>query len=262
MAEPPRPLLESLAPEEIQILDELIAEFPGCDTYTLARFMRARQSQFQPAKQMFSNFLQWREEFGTDRIHDFEFPELPQVLQFYPHGFHKTDRLGRPIYIEQYGKLNLTELFNVTTQERMLQYYVKSYEKMLTEKFPACSAAAGYPVEQSLTILDLGGSAMSLMSKQVYDFIQLASSIAQDYYPEILGKMFVVNTPMLFSMVWKGVKPMLNEKTVNKISLEGSSYRPKLLELVAPENLPEFLGGTCRCPGGCLESSPGPWSSV
>ena len=29
---------------------------------------------------------------------------------------------------------------------------------------------------------------------------------------------------------------------------------------MAPENLPEFLGGSCRCEGGCLSSGVGPWN--
>ena len=65
---------------------------------------------------------------------------------------------------------------------------------------------------------------MKLMSKQIYKFIKLASSISQDYYPEILGRMFILNTPMLFSMVWKVVKPMLDQKTRDKISMEGSRF--------------------------------------
>ena len=172
------PLLDTLTPPEVEVLAQLRQEYPNFDDYTLGRFMRARKGQLPKIREMFEAFLKWRQEFGTDEIHSFDFPELPEVQTFYVHGFHKTDRFGRPIYIERYGNLNLKELFKVTTPDRMIKYYVKSYESMLSEKFPACSAAAGFPVEQSLTILDLGGSSMKLMKKKVFNFIKLASFLS------------------------------------------------------------------------------------
>ena len=81
--------------------------------------------------------------------------------------------------------MKIQNLFKVTTQERLVKYYIQSYERLLNEIFPGCSKAAGVPIAQSVTILDLKGGSMSMMSKQVYDFIQLASKVGQDYYPEI-----------------------------------------------------------------------------
>jgi len=69
-----------------------------------------------------------------------------------------------------------------------VRYYIQSYERLLHEIFPGCSKATGVPIAQTVTILDLKGGSMGMMSKQVYDFIQLASKIGQDYYPEILGQ--------------------------------------------------------------------------
>mmetsp|Transcript_3902 Transcript_3902/g.3690 ORF Transcript_3902/g.3690 Transcript_3902/m.3690 type:complete len:99 (-) Transcript_3902:241-537(-) len=96
--------------------------------------------------------------------------------------------------------LQIKQLFEITTEERMLKYYIREYEGTVNEKIPSCANLAGHTVEQTLTILDLGGATTKLMSKNVYKFIKLASSIAQDYYPEMLGKMFVVNTPGLFNL--------------------------------------------------------------
>jgi len=82
----------------------------------------------------------------------------------------------------------LKNLFQVTTEERLIKYYIQSYEFLLNKIFPSCTAVAGHRVDQSFTILDLNGASMSMISKQVYHFIQLASKIGQDNYPEILGK--------------------------------------------------------------------------
>ena len=102
---------------------------------------------------------------------------------------------------------------------------------------------------------------MKILSKKVYAMIQLASKIGQDYYPEIMGQCFIVNSPMLFTGVWSVVKGFLDEKTRKKISIKGSSFQHDLLEQVDADNLPDFLGGKCTCAefGGCMKSGLGPW---
>lgn len=227
---------------------------------TLARFLKARKFDIPKALEMYSKYLQWRQEFGTDQIMSFRVPELPQIKENYPHGYHKTDRFGRPIYIERLGELNLKRLFEVTSEERIIRYSVREYERLVNEIFPACSEAAGKRVEQTIVILDLGGASMKLLSKKVYNFIKLASTVAQDYYPECLGNMFILNSPMLFSGVWAVVKPWLDKRTQDKIKITGKKYKDALFELVDPDNLPSFLGGNCQCPNGCLSSNLGPWN--
>ena len=110
--------------------------------------------------------------------------------------------------------------------------------------------------------MDLNGGSMKILSKKVYGLIQLASKVGQDYYPEIMGQMFIVNAPMLFTGVWAVVKGFLDERTRQKIKILGGKYQKELLELVEAENLPDFLGGTCTCKefGGCMYSNAGPWN--
>ena len=91
------------------------------------------------------------------------------VKQYYPHGYHKTDKKGRPIYIEIIGDINVKELFTITTEERMMKYYVKEYERVMKYRFPACSRATGFLIEQSLTIIDMKGEAMKFMFGKVND---------------------------------------------------------------------------------------------
>ena len=72
--------------------------------------------------------------------------------------------------------------------------------------------------------------------------------------------MFIVNSPFWFKAIWFVVKAFLDPKTVNKISILGSDYIKELSQYVALENLPDFLGGTCKCGSkGCLLSDEGPW---
>lgn len=64
---------------------------------------------------------------------------------------------GRPIYVEQLGKLDLSKLRLVTTDERQLQSLVVEYEKFQRDRLPICSELAGHLIETSCTIMDLKG---------------------------------------------------------------------------------------------------------
>jgi len=234
---------------------------PPYDDPYLLRFLRARKFDLTKTMIMWNNFIKWRKDNNVDEISSYQFPEIADVKKFYPHGYFRTDKQGRPIYIERIGNLKIKELFKVTTEERLIKYYIQSYERLLHEMFPACSQAAGHRVEQCVTILDLKGSSTSIMSKQVWDFIKLASNLGQDNYPENLGRMFIVNAPFLFSGIWLVIKPWLDDKTKAKITIIGSKFEPQLLELIDAANLPDFLGGQAKVTeyGEYMNIQQGPW---
>ncbi|XP_057839055.1 SEC14 cytosolic factor isoform X2 [Cryptomeria japonica] len=124
----------------------------------LMRFLRARSFDVGKAKTMYEAMVEWRKEIGVDAIKEtFQFPERKLTKQLYPHFHHKTDKLGRPVYIERLGQLQLEELLKITTFDRMLLYHIKEWEILIDWKFPACSKKAGRTINQSLTILDLKG---------------------------------------------------------------------------------------------------------
>lgn len=166
---------------------------------------------------------------------------------------------GRPIYIERLGLLDIKALYAITTQERQLKRLVYEYEKFLTERLPACSKSVGHPVETSCTILDLSNVSLTNFYR-VKDYVMQAASIGQDRYPETMGKFYIINAPWAFSTVWALIKPWLDEATVAKIDILGSSYKEKLLAQIPVENLPKQFGGTCECSGGCSLSDAGPWN--
>ncbi|KAG9020850.1 cytosolic factor, phosphatidylinositol/phosphatidylcholine transfer protein [Tulasnella sp. UAMH 9824] len=231
------------------------------DDATLLRFLRARKFDLPKTKLMWDNSEKWRKEQGVDQLLHFDFPEGPEVMKYYPQYYHKTDKDGRPVYIEQLGKLDIDALYKVTTQDRLLKRLISQYEQFLHERLPATSKVVGHPVETSCTILDLGGVSL-LQFYKVKDYVNQASAIGQNYYPECMGKFYIINAPWGFSSVWNLIKPWLDEVTVAKIEVLGTSYKDKLLQQIPKENLPKEFGGECQCsgPGGCQMSNAGPWN--
>lgn len=75
----------------------------------------------------------------------------------------------------------------------MLNYYALLYETLLTTIFEGCTNAKQMvtgeynKVSQTITILDLKHVKLGNASK-AYDFVKPVSAMAQNNYPEILGK--------------------------------------------------------------------------
>ena len=234
------------------------------DDLFLLRFLRARKFDLEKTMIMFKNFLKWRIDMNVDELlKSYELEHLIEIKKLYPHGYHRTDKIGRPVYIELYDKTDVKGLFKITTEEKMVKYYIKQYERQIKYIFPACSAVVKKPVEQSCTILDANGIGITSIFGPIKGFVKLASDIGQDYYPEMLGKMTILNVGFLFRAVWAMVKSFIDPKTQAKISLLKKPFLDDLLALIDEDKLPSIFGGKCTCSGflhGCLGSDIGPWN--
>jgi hypothetical protein len=229
------------------------------DTLTLLRFLRARKFDVELSKKMFVETETWRKETKLDElINAWDYPEKEQISKYYVQFYHKTDKDGRPVYIEQLGGIDLTEMYKITSAERMLTNLAIEYERMADDFLPACSRQSGRLIETACTIMDLKGVTLTKVP-QVYSYVRQASTISQNYYPERLGKLYLINAPWGFSTVWSVVKGWLDPVTVSKINILGSGYKSELLKQIPAENLPKAFGGECVCSEGCDKSDAGPW---
>lgn len=203
----------------------------------------------------------WRRENKVDELYEtFTFPEKEAVNKLYPQFYHKTDKDGRPVYIEQLTHLDLNKLFKVTTPERLIQQLVYEYEKCQRERLPVCSEMSNKLIETSCTIMDLKNVGIAQFWK-VSSYVQQASKIGQCYYPETMGRFFIINAPYIFTTVWTVIKGWLDPVTREKIQILGSNFLGELSKQIPMENIPSIVGGLCNCPGGCQMSDAGPWNT-
>jgi len=218
------------------------------DESTLVRFIRARDD-VSKSFEMFKKTLEWRKKVGADEIYQKRFPNLIPLRNYWPGNFHKVDKEGIPVYIERIGLSDFKGVCKNVPDEDLINFHIWCMEENAFLK-KRWAKLLKRPIHGNIVIEDLKG-----LSWAHTDGIGLLKKLAQiddNNYPENLKKLFLINCPTLFTMIWKAVKPFLNENTIKKIRICGSSdYKSALLEDIPAENLPEEYGGTCKCEGGC-----------
>ncbi|KAG6841334.1 hypothetical protein C0991_012159 [Blastosporella zonata] len=257
------PQLHALTKFKEELIAKNIFVEGRMDDALLLRFLRARNFDVAVAMKMMVDAEDWRKAFHVDEfVETFKSEDPKTVKRLYPQYYHKTDKEGRPLYIEQLGDLDIREdTMKEVPVESFLQRLVFEYERFTTYRLPACSKAVGHPVETSCTILDVKGVTLWKFT-QVQNYVKEASLIGKDRYPECMGKFYIINAPAAFTWVWMAVKLFLDPVTVKKVTILGSKYADTLRDQIPVENLPKEFGGTCACAGGCSLSDAGPWNEA
>jgi len=213
----------------------------------ISRLLVARKHDVGLAHQMFVNMVEFRRANKFDSIHDAPQPRYPELRKAQHHVYHKYDKQGCPIFIERTGLTDWKALIKITNPDELVQYHIYVMEYMMNYVFPRASERAGKHIDKLTSILDLKGLGRKHLKKAAYALFKRMSKIDQDIYPEILGKLFIVNAPAIFAVAWKAIKPWVDPSTRQKITILRGDYQKVLLEHIDADQLPAYLGGSCQC---------------
>ena len=110
--------------------------------------------------------------------------------------------------------------------------------------FPECSKIANKRIDRSVSIIDLKGvSLFKIFTGKFKKFLKIGIGITQDYYPEIMGKMYIINAGYIFAGIWAVVSLWIDPVSKKKISIIKGSGKTELLEIIDADKLPVELGG-------------------
>ena len=240
---------------EKSFINELIL----LDNDNLIHFLRARKLNIKKSTQMILDYYEWKAKVNLDNIYlNYHFKEKYNLQLLFPHGFHKVTKNGYPLYFHVMGHFKPEEFFKIATPEEITTYATQICEILVRDYFKICSQIKGSYIFGVFGVIDFKGINKSILSKKFLSYVKTLSKL-QDYYPEILAGINVLNAGFLFRTFYTACKVFIDSKTREKIKVYGDKYQQGLFEKIEKENLPKFYGGTCECPGGCLFSNAGPW---
>lgn len=253
--------------EEEQILDEFLRRAPEIHVedsrysaevkeQLACRFLRARNFDVNKALDLL------REASDTLRDHNASdwaaagpavaaLCDEKVIKTFYPHSQQGFDRFGRLLLFEHNGKANITAIRHVTTPARMVSYHLWTMEKVLDDYFlRAPRNPAGRHVVSTLAICDFEGLGFGHLSSAMFDHLKLLIKLDNVCYPEMLGKMVIINAPSLAVGFFNMIKGWLDPRTQRKIEFHGSGPEmlKRLSELISKDNLPKMYGGLAPDP--------------
>ncbi|KAL4584672.1 hypothetical protein LXL04_009279 [Taraxacum kok-saghyz] len=201
------------------------------DDVTIRRFLRARDSDIDKASAMFLKYLKWRKTFTPEG--SISLSQVPNELAQNKMFMQGSDKSGRPIAVVFGGRHFCNKKGGV---EEFKRFVVFSLDK-LCSRIPQGQ-------EKFVVIGDLQGWGYTCSDIRGY---LAALSILQDYYPERLGKLFIVHVPYVFMTVWKMVYPFIDEITKKKIVfVEKKQLKSTLLKDIDENQLPEIYGGNLK----------------
>lgn len=255
-----------LTPSQQEVLDNFLKAVPeehlemnrfrsetkeGCSL----RFLRARQFNLEKALALIKESFDMRTEkkskhyanLSPDECLDCDYATL---LKYYPHEMWGEDIFNRPILYEKVGTVNVPAMLQLSNMDKLLAYHWYHMEKVMNDRFDAINqrlkqtdSAAQCPIS-TCVILDLSGLTLAQCSGAVLDYMKIMIAIDNVCFPELLGKMIIINAPWIATTTFNLIKGWLDKRTQLKIEMvsEKDSLE-KIKKYITEENMStEFKG--------------------
>ena len=232
--------------------------YPQFNTeWNLLRYCKARKHNTKKVERMLREYFEWRSRKKIDCVLARPKEHFKPLADVHEAGLYGTTRSGNPIMIERLGFSNIKTILNPQYDVMREDYLLRTYERILTVVFPIASRTAGRRIDQLFIIYDMRNiNTAKLFDPKFQRFLKAMTTTVQSYYPELLGKLFVVNANLLVKSVWAIVRPWIDAKTRSKIEIHAGIPTEALVEHVDIGQLPDFLGGQNTV---ALKDDHGPW---
>jgi hypothetical protein len=228
-------------------------------TWNLLRFCRARGFQIKRVRLMIENYLDFRDKMDVESMSKVDDSMFDIVRQYYAKGYFGYDYEGRLIIVDKLSITHPQKILSVLSNEAVLTCLVRYFMHIIHVIFPVLSKIHNRRVDRLFYIIDMKDvSVTKFFDSKVLAFLKLLSQMASDYFPELLDKIYIISAPILFRGIWNICKVWLDERTRDKIKIEGGPIFDKLSKFLNTDNLPVAVGGKSTQPFTLFE---GPWGS-
>lgn len=105
-------------------------------------------------------------------------------------------------------------------------------------------------IQKCTTVFDMKYLTMSLDVGCIMYMKQILQ-IDQNYYPERLHQLFVINCPWYMNGLYSLFKPLLDTRTTDKFKFMGPDYLDELSTYIDLSTIPTDMGGQCKDVNWC-----------
>lgn len=218
---------------------------PELDDYYLLRWLKARKWNADAAEKMLRESMKWRESLNIDEIADWNPPY--DLTDYYSYGFMGFTRANYPVAIVPLAGLDMMGFVKTFTRDELVKICAKIIEYHLNIAYEY-SMDHGYNARQFIIVIDMEG--LALRQYLTKNILELAIHLAKLYeanYPTLLKKVYVINAPSIFMVVFNILKKFLSAETISSVKIVNSDrkkWEKHLREMIDPDMLPKCYGGT------------------
>jgi len=210
------------------------------------KFLRAEEVDVSSAAKRLQDTLKFRIEESVDALVEAELPE-----HFRGHDeVNGCDVDGRPLLISHYGAMDNQKVFG--NPDEFVRYRMKVMEDALGRLTFTAGAA-----EDLCQVHDYSGVNIFAKTSEVKKCVAEMTKTFTAHYPETKGKTLFVKFPTVFAKFFQAFSVFIPERTRKKFQILGEFDHQLLFSQIAPEFVPESLGGMYRAgeahtvPGEC-----------
>lgn len=188
-----------------------------------------------------SKTISWRKEIDANTLELRKLPLWDVFEASWVTGVFGTDNQGHPIIVERFQDFKLDRILSMFKPEDLAMYQARNLENVQRRK-EKISEKLGKLIYKHVYILDCTGLGMDVLKSRAH--IQAIFHVAQYYYPETLYRMFIVNAPMVFRMIWTAASPLIHPITRQKVKvLAGKALKDFKANGIDESQIPASIGG-------------------
>jgi hypothetical protein len=237
-------------------LEEAARRAPLDDLFALRFFLSVRSGDVEEAVKHLIETLEWRSkrlEILEDAANG-KFKRPEEASKYSIVGYVGLLDGLHPVLVVRAGRCNTKGLASMMTFNEMVDMQLLQSEQIFRE-CDRKTRETGLLCKQ-IGIIDLEGFSLFRFDSKYSKVIGRASALSAVYYPQLLGKTVIINMPMAFRLLFRGMSVFMPASTLEKQAIcpgntlkQSASECPFLKKFGnGVELMPPFLGGTGPIP--------------
>lgn len=190
----------------------------------------------------------WRRENEVEAmLEEGILPHSDAMYTHWPAYVHGNDAYGHPIMSERPKDIYPDGLKASMTIPEIMRHRIQMMETM---EYIKSRSEVAHTVYKHNVFIDLEGVTLSFMTGEVKTFMTELVKLLTHRYSDSLHLLYIINTPIMFRVVWSMLQPLLSTTTKSKIFMfgVGPNQSKKLHKQLAKHDIP--LSSVPKCCGG------------